>query len=67
MSSGGTKVLRDRKLSPQSNTSKSKSIDDEQKENSVDNQWYTSEQMLEKIKNDHSLGLDRLYRGKIIH
>jgi hypothetical protein len=33
----------------------------------VDNKWYTSEEMLEKIKGDHSMGLDSLYNGRIKH
>lgn len=62
VASGGTKVLRDRKLSPISTGSK-----EEEVSSVVDNKWYTSEEMLEKIKGDHSMGLDSLYNGRVKH
>lgn len=55
-------MLRDRKLSPHSTVSR-----DEKISSAVDNKWYTSEEMMEKIKGDTSMGLDSLYNGRIKH
>lgn len=58
---GGTRQLRNRKFDPSRTHSRGIS------ENVVDNNWYTSDEMMEKIRNDHSLGLDSLYRTNIKH
>ena len=58
------KQIRNRKFASHSRTY-SRGVNSQADE--VDNNWYTSEEMLDKIRNDHSLGLDSLYRTNIKH